>query len=77
MSIMYSIFGNKSNAAAKNGHYRLNDTPTSKRKLNLEKSEDDQEFVISEWKLAIAGLFISLIVIACKLYYVNRKWFIV
>lgn len=73
-SVMYSMFGSKTNAA-KNGHYRLYETSPSRRKLNLEKSEDE-EFVVSEWKLAIAGLFLSLIVIASKLYYLNRKWFL-
>lgn len=40
------------------------------RKRNL---KDTDNFIVSEWKLALAGLVLSVFVIICKLYTANRK----
>lgn len=39
--------------------------------------ENNQKPIVSEWKFAVSGLILSLLVIIAKLYYANRKYYII
>lgn len=44
------------------------------RDYSNSKKSSDEKPVLSEWKLALCGLIISLLVVTIKLYYANRKY---